>query len=334
MNMQDVSATVIIPVYKAEAYLRGCLDSVVHQTYQGTYEVLLVDDGSPDSSGAICDEYAEKYPVVRVFHQKNIGVTRTREVAVEKARGQYIFWVDADDTASPELLEKVMAVFQKTHADLVLYGVHYFDGGKLVRVRIPETEDLDTMRRKCIRGDYSTLWKFSVSRDFWIGEHAPGEMERSAADGYMAIRMFMKAAHIETLQDPLYFHLIDNPQSIQHTFDGKRYMGNFYLWYYRLRICEERYQDMCLFCAERAFSGAVKAYSMSLLLHDLPAEYQAELLDAVRYLRKYPIPGRFRDKFLAWCMLHHIEGPCRSYARHKTEKTEKRNRKISRKTGK
>lgn len=81
--MTEVVASIIVPVYKAEKYLTKCLDTLVHQTATN-YEVLLIDDGSPDNSGKICDSYADKYPRVRVFHQENQGVTRTRETAIKK----------------------------------------------------------------------------------------------------------------------------------------------------------------------------------------------------------------------------------------------------------
>lgn len=81
--MTGIAVSIIVPVYKAEKYLKKCLDTLVHQTATN-YEVLLIDDGSPDNSGKICDSYADKYPRVRVFHQENQGVTRTRETAIKK----------------------------------------------------------------------------------------------------------------------------------------------------------------------------------------------------------------------------------------------------------
>lgn len=329
--MNEVKVSIIIPVYKAEKYISRCLDSVIHQTC-GEYEVIAIDDGTPDDSGKICDAYAEKYPVLKVFHQKNIGVTRTREVGITKARGEYIVWVDSDDFATPELVESVIQVVDTSHADIILYGVKSYGNGQAVNVQIPRKEPMREIRRKAITGEYSTLWRFAVRRSFWVDEKAPGEMERSAADGYMAIRMFMKTETVDVVEKPLYNYLDDNPGSIRHTFNGKRYMGNFYLWYYRLHICEKEFKDLCLHCASRAFSGAVKAYSMSLVLNDLPEEYCEELVEAIRYLKKYPIPGRWRDKFLGWCILHHIEGPCKRYALHKIEKTKKLNNKSKMKS--
>lgn len=90
------SISIIVPVYKAEAYLHRCVDSLLAQTFTD-FEVLLIDDGSPDRSGEICDAYAKKDARVRVFHQPNGGVSVARQRGVENAKGEWITFVDADD---------------------------------------------------------------------------------------------------------------------------------------------------------------------------------------------------------------------------------------------
>lgn len=95
--------SVIVPVYKAEKYLHRCVDSILAQTYTN-FELILVDDGSPDNSGAICDEYAVKDSRVRVFHKKNGGVTAARADGVNISKGEWITFVDADDTIPIEAL--------------------------------------------------------------------------------------------------------------------------------------------------------------------------------------------------------------------------------------
>ena len=88
--------SVIVPVYNVEAYLRRCVDSLVTQTYQNL-EILLVDDGSQDGSGAICDEYAARDPRVRVIHKRNGGLSSARNIAIDQAKGEYLTFVDSDD---------------------------------------------------------------------------------------------------------------------------------------------------------------------------------------------------------------------------------------------
>lgn len=96
MESNSPKVSVVVPVYKAEAYLRACVDSILGQTF-ADFELLLVDDGSPDGSGAICDEYAARDGRVRVFHKANGGVSSARQCGLDAARGDWISFVDADD---------------------------------------------------------------------------------------------------------------------------------------------------------------------------------------------------------------------------------------------
>lgn len=325
--MTEIEASIIVPVYKAEKYLEKCLDTLVQQM-ASNYEVILIDDGSPDHSGKICNRYAKKYSQIIVFHQENRGVTKTREIGVEKARGKYIIWVDADDYADENLVLKVVNTFKETGADLVVYGTRDIESGMLTEVHLPQKEDLSIMQEKSVMGRYSTLWNFSAPRSMLIGNHVPVEVSHSAEDGYLAIQLFMKAKKIAVIEEPLYYHLIDSPGSLRHTYNGKIYMGNFYLWYYRLKMCKARFPNHVEYCAERAFSGAVKAYCMASLMHDLPEKSLNDLINVIRKLKKYSIPMRWRDKFLGWCILHDLTAICRLYAKYKVMKTKRQNNRI------
>lgn len=96
--------SVIVPVYKVEPYLRRCIDSILRQTYSD-FELILVDDGSPDNCPAICDEYARKDHRVHVIHQENGGLSAARNAGIYKANGQYVMFCDSDDTVDPQWCE-------------------------------------------------------------------------------------------------------------------------------------------------------------------------------------------------------------------------------------
>ena len=102
--METELISVIVPVYNVERYLRRCVDSILHQTYQDL-EVLLVDDGSTDASGAICDEYAAQEERVTAVHQKNGGLSAARNAGLERAQGTYLCFVDSDDFLDSRMLE-------------------------------------------------------------------------------------------------------------------------------------------------------------------------------------------------------------------------------------
>ena len=93
---ENPKITVIVPVYNTEKYLRRCVDSILAQTFTD-FELLLVNDGSTDGSGAICDEYAQKDSRVRVFHKENGGVSSARNIGIDNAQGDWITFIDSDD---------------------------------------------------------------------------------------------------------------------------------------------------------------------------------------------------------------------------------------------
>lgn len=96
--------SVIIPVYKAERFIHRCIDSLLNQTFTD-FEIILIDDGSPDGSGKICDEYADKYSFIRSFHTKNGGVSSARNYGITQAQGEWICFVDSDDFVTENYLE-------------------------------------------------------------------------------------------------------------------------------------------------------------------------------------------------------------------------------------
>lgn len=108
--------SVIVPVYNVEPYLRKCLDSILNQTYRDL-EILVIDDGSTDGSGAICDEYHD--PRIRVFHTENHGLSAARNYAIDRAHGDYIAFLDSDDWLELNALETFLTTAQNTGADIV-----------------------------------------------------------------------------------------------------------------------------------------------------------------------------------------------------------------------
>lgn len=114
--------SVIVPVYKAEKYLHRCVNSLLVQTFTD-FEILLIDDGSPDRSGDICDEYARKDNRVRVFHKKNGGVSSARNIGLKEAKGEWIGFVDSDDWVEKDFFANIIdALLKYNLVDVVLFG--------------------------------------------------------------------------------------------------------------------------------------------------------------------------------------------------------------------
>ncbi len=120
-NNDTALVSVVIPIYNVEKYLRECVDSVLAQTYTDL-EIILVDDGSPDNCGKICDEYAAKDRRVKVIHKENGGQSDARNAGIDAAHGEYIFFVDSDDYIEREAVEELIKAAEKSKADIVFYN--------------------------------------------------------------------------------------------------------------------------------------------------------------------------------------------------------------------
>jgi len=124
--MDNPEISMIIPVYKVENSLNRCIDSVLSQSY-ANFELILVDDGSPDNCGKICDDYAQKDRRIKVIHKKNEGVSRARNAGLDVAIGNYITFVDSDDYIDEDYLMIMHKAITDNQSDMVICGVRYRD---------------------------------------------------------------------------------------------------------------------------------------------------------------------------------------------------------------
>lgn len=145
--------SVIVPIYKAEKYLNRCLDSILAQT-MADFELLLIDDGSPDRSGEICDEYAKKDSRIRVFHQENGGVASARQLGIDNAKGEYSIHADPDDWVEPDMLKEMYGEAKRHDADMVIADYYYeTTGGQKYYTQKPKTLDNDCIIEQLISGE-------------------------------------------------------------------------------------------------------------------------------------------------------------------------------------
>lgn len=120
--------SIIVPVYNVEKYIRRCVDSLINQTYKNL-EIILIDDGSPDNSGAICDEYAKLDNRVKVIHKENGGVSSARNVGLDSASGEYIGFMDSDDYITPDMYEVLYNNMVDNDADISM-GIYALENNK------------------------------------------------------------------------------------------------------------------------------------------------------------------------------------------------------------
>lgn len=136
--------SIIVPVYNVEKYIRKCVHSLLQQTCNDI-EILLIDDGSTDSSGEICDEFQQNYPnKVRVFHRENRGVSAARNIGLKYAQGEYVGFVDSDDWVEPEMFEVLISNIKKYNAQLSICSLRAdFDEGGTILSKASESSILD-----------------------------------------------------------------------------------------------------------------------------------------------------------------------------------------------
>ena len=159
--------SVIVPVYNVEKYLKTCLDSIIAQT-ESDLEILLIDDGSSDDSGKICDEYSIKDQRIRVFHTDNRGVSAARNLGLLESKGDYIGFVDSDDWIEPTMYEEMLSAIHRTNADVCVCSFikEFTDRTEIVN----NIKDKSYTRKEALRAIalgpfYSYVWNKLVSKD-------------------------------------------------------------------------------------------------------------------------------------------------------------------------
>lgn len=162
MNKPIIS--IISPVYNAEKYMHRCIDSIIVQTLTD-WELILVDDGSSDSSGAICDEYAARDSRIKVIHKDNGGVSAARQTGLEVANGEYIIHADPDDYIEPSMLEELYMKAQEEDADMVICDFYYDKDGKVIyQKQHPSSLKADIVLHDIFEHLHGSCWNKLVRR--------------------------------------------------------------------------------------------------------------------------------------------------------------------------
>ena len=206
--------SVIVPVYNVEKYLHRCVDSILGQTFTD-FELILVDDGSPDNCGAICDEYAAKDARVRVIHQENQGQAAARNRAVAEANGEWIHFVDSDDVIHPQMLEVLYCAAVENHANISMCGAieseeiseaFYSTPNRHVRVRDIDEESMEDLLD---HGEhrYWVVWGKLIRKR--IVQKLPFTQGRIYEDNAIVCQWLQESGKIADIEDRLYFYLIN-----------------------------------------------------------------------------------------------------------------------------
>ena len=257
--------SIIVPVYNTEKYLPKCLDSILAQTF-ADFECLLIENGSNDNSGKICDDYAAKDFRIKVVHQKGKGVSFARNTALDMASGQWIVFVDSDDWIEPDLVETALKTAEEHPADIIQWN-YVSEGGKEVR----DTERLQPgpfviSADKEFPSWFAMIWSRMYSRALIDKNRIRFDTELFfGEDGLFSVQALACAKTIWNSDKALY-HYVDRTDSVINTMDI-RAVDN------KILAAEKIEQGLRLIGKEKLFNKAIlqkKRGARDSLLFDLP----------------------------------------------------------------
>lgn len=257
--------SVIIPVYNMEKYLCQCVDSVLKQTYTNL-EIILIDDGSTDASGRICDQYAEKDGRVVVIHKKNGGISSVRNAGLNRAEGDYICFVDSDDYITENLCETVVKVLQKERVDIVEFGITLTDeDGKSIgsienkQGRFADRTEILTLLIKGHLQNY--LWNKIFARSLFDGVEFP--LGYTWEDLGTTYKLLQKADGLCSIPEKMYFYR-QRATSIIHNITEKALCDIFILQKRRYEDLQDMYPDVAELALPMVADSALRLYDRSL----------------------------------------------------------------------
>lgn len=255
MEAGKPTVSIIIPVYNAEKYLARCVDSVLGQEYTD-FELLLIDDGSRDGSGAMCDAYAAADSRVRVFHKENAGVSAARNQALSEARGSYIQFLDSDDWMTPDSTKLLMRAAEEGDCDLVIADFYRVVGERVSRKG--DIEEEGVMSQEAFAAHmmenpadfyYGVLWNKLYRRSIIEAHGLRMNAEISWCEDFMFNLEYIRfAERIQALRAPIYYYvkrkgsLVSQGTSLAKTIQMKLSVFEYYHNFYKHVLDEEEYE--------------------------------------------------------------------------------------------
>ena len=270
--MVEGLVSVVIPIYNVEKYLDRCMESIVNQTYK-KIEILMVDDGSPDSCPQKCEDWAKKDNRVRVIHKANKGLGMARNTGIEHARGEYICFFDSDDYVALDTIENAIRLAKKDCSDIVLFGMRLVGAnGKIQDIRCPYTEKsfyegadiLNFVLPNIIEGSSKSGRNYNLnmsactclfSMKLITDNHwrFVSEREFISEDYYSLLQLYNHIQRVSVLKQACYYYCYNNT-SLTHVFRFDRFE--------RVCHCYKAMVDMCreLHYPEKIYTSIAAQY--------------------------------------------------------------------------
>jgi glycosyltransferase involved in cell wall biosynthesis len=224
MNKIFPKISIIVPIYKVESYLRQCIDSIITQIYTNL-EIILVNDGSPDNCGAICDEYAKKDKRIKVLHKKNGGVSSARNAGLNVASGEYLAFVDSDDWIESDMVEVLYQAIKISNADISCcnYYLAYTNSNKVLN---DTNETLIFNREQAIKQTllnkyiFCSVWGKLFKKNLFDTVRFPLSISYGE-DAAVMIDILSVIEHVASINIPKYYYRQRKGSLIHITYNSK-----------------------------------------------------------------------------------------------------------------
>ena len=301
----DLKVSVIVPIFNAEKYLDSCIQSVLRQTYRN-WELILVDDGSKDRSGAIADEYQQADKRIRVLHTPNAGVSSARNQGIELATGNYIAFLDADDELTDDCLEKLTKTAVSDNADIV--AGRYCSGQNSAEQKEHKFiwREQEAIKNSLMDNPFTYSACAKLYRTDFIDETRFDSRLKVNEDSYFVFQLLCKKPTFIALEDKIYLYR-NNPESATNEAFSSKFFDVLRVADLKSEIVEQQFPEMM----DLAINMQLKA-RMSLLrvlavrtkneYHDL----ENEMLVWIKRNRQFYIPATKDDERWMFILKHHL----------------------------
>ena len=314
MDKPKHNISVIVPIYNVEPYLHRCVDSILQQTYRD-FELILVDDGSPDSCGVICDEYAAADARVKVIHKSNGGLSDARNAGLEIAQGEYVAFVDSDDWVAPDYLEQLMTALIENAADISECEILRTEGEETISSgesgKSATFETVAAMEQLIHDGVFhqyvwNKLYRRSVIADIIFPKGKTNE------DEFWTYRVFGNAKKVTKISNVLYFYF-QRPGSIMGEAYSLKRLDALEAKIQRQAYINAHFPELSLQARLNLFGSCI--YAGQMTLRHLESAERKKAFERItqlvkeNHLQKFEVPA---ERSLFWLRLARVSfwGTC------------------------
>ncbi|MDR1460052.1 MAG: glycosyltransferase [Campylobacteraceae bacterium] len=293
--------SVIVPIYNVERYLEKCLNSIINQTYKNL-EIILVDDGSPDNCGKICEEYAKKDNRIRVVHKSNGGLSSARNAGLDIANGEYIAFVDSDDYIAENMYEDLINIARKEMSDIVISSFYYVKKNGI----FPYENNLGGLDKNEILYQFLTdRYHSTICSKFFkaaLFEHIRFT-NINFEDLFIMPSLILCAQKVSFTPKAYYYYNHMNETSLTSLKNSNIKYGLFKAWMEHERLGEQLHlPKVCALSEYRAARSAIGALVVDIVN---PVLTQEEIKNCKEYLvKKQDTKMGVKYRFLGWSLKH------------------------------